>query len=112
MNNEISDRDFKYRLPLFIGAFVDVTIPGKQLINVFKIPAKALRDKDTVWIAKNKELHIRNVKIAHLDLDSVYLSGGVKKGEKVIISPLKGASNGLKIRITRKNNDTIKKTEK
>jgi len=38
-------------MPLFVGAFVDVTIPGRQLENVVNIPAQALRDQDTVWIA-------------------------------------------------------------
>jgi len=87
-------------IPLFVGAFVDVKISGRQLEDVVQIPAKALRDRDTVWVAVNKELQVRNVKIAHIDLDNVYLSGGVRVGEKIIISPIKGASNGLKIRIT------------
>ena len=39
------------------------------------------------------------MKIAHLDQDNIYLSGGVKPGEQIIISPIKGAANGLKIRI-------------
>ena len=47
----------------------------------------------------NKELQVRNVKIAHIDLDNVYISGGVRIGESIIISPIKGASNGLKVRI-------------
>ena len=86
-------------MPLFVGAFVDVKISGRQLEDVVRIPAKALRDRDTVWVAVNKELQVRNVKIAHIDLDNVYLSGGVRVGEKIIISPIKGASNGLKVRI-------------
>tara|TARA_B100000700_G_C15021301_1_gene845846 strand:+ start:112 stop:1230 length:1119 start_codon:yes stop_codon:yes gene_type:complete len=86
-------------IPLFVGAFVDVHIPGRQLENVVQIPARALRDRDTVWIAMGNELKIRSVKIAHVDLDNVYLSAGVVPGEKIIISPLKGASNGLKVKL-------------
>ena len=89
-------------MPLFVGAFVDVTIPGRQLENVVNIPAQALRDQDTVWIALEGELEVRRVKIAHLDQDNIYLSGGVKPGEQIIISPIKGAANGLKIRIAGK----------
>jgi multidrug efflux pump subunit AcrA (membrane-fusion protein) len=94
-------------MPLFVGAFVDVSIPGRQLENVVNIPAQALRDQDTVWIALEGELAVRRVKIAHLDQDNIYLSGGVKQGEQIIISPIKGAANGLKIRIAGKE-----KTEK
>ena len=88
-----------FKIPLFIGSFVDVKIPGRKLKNVVQIPAKALRDRDTVWVVVNKQLQIRNVKIAHIDLDNVYISGGVKIGEKIVISPIKGASKGLKVRI-------------
>jgi len=96
---EIREKAENFKIPLFIGSFVDVKIPGRQLADVVRIPAKALRDRDTVWVVVNKELQIRNVKIAHIDLDNVYLSGGVKIGEKIIISPIKGASKGLKVRV-------------
>ena len=66
---------------------------------MIRIPAKALRDRDTVWVVVNNELQIRNVKIAHIDLDNVYISGGVQIGEKIVTSPIKGASKGLKIRV-------------
>jgi multidrug efflux pump subunit AcrA (membrane-fusion protein) len=96
---EIIEVEEFFKIPLFIGSFVDVNIPGRQLADVIQIPAKALRDRDTVWVVVNKQLQIRNVKIAHIDLDNVYISGGVKIGEKIVISPIKGASKGLKVRI-------------
>ena len=98
-SSEFHEIQAESTVPLFVGAFVDVKISGRQLEDVVQIPAKALRDRDTVWVAVNKELQVRNVKIAHIDLDNVYLSGGVRIGEKIIISPIKGASNGLKVRI-------------
>ena len=96
---EISEKEEFFKIPLFIGSFVEVKIPGRQLADVIQIPAKALRDRDTVWVVVNKQLQIRNVKIAHIDLDNVYISGGVNIGEKIVISPIKGASKGLKVRI-------------
>ena len=96
---EILEVEEFFKIPLFIGSFVDVKIPGRQLADVIQIPAKALRDRDTVWVVVNKQLQIRNVKIAHIDLDNVYISGGVNIGEKIVISPIKGASKGLKVRI-------------
>ena len=96
---EIPEKEEFFKIPMFIGSFVEVKIPGRQLADVIQIPAKALRDRDTVWVVVNKQLQIRNVKIAHIDLDNVYISGGVKIGEKIVISPIKGASKGLKVRI-------------
>ena len=100
---EIPEKEEFFKIPLFIGSFVDVKIPGRQLTDVVQIPAKALRDRDTVWVVVNKQLQIRNVKIAHIDLDNVYISGGVIIGEKIVISPIKGASKGLKVRIAGDN---------
>ena len=82
-----------------MGAFVDVVIPGRKLENVVHIPAKALRDRDTVWIASQGEIQVRTVKIAHVDFDDVYLSGGIRIGEKIITSPVKGAANGMKVQL-------------
>ena len=78
---------------------MDVVIPGRQLENVVHIPAKALRDRDTVWIASQGEIQVRTVKIAHVDFDDVYLSGGIRIGEKIITSPVKGAANGMKVQL-------------
>ena len=83
-----------------------------MLFRSVNIPAQALRDQDTVWIALEGELEVRRVKIAHLDKDNIYLSGGVKPGEQIIISPIKGAANGLKIRITGKGKIRIKGYER
>ena len=98
-------------IPLFLGAFVDVVIPGRQLENVVHIPAKALRDRDTVWIVSEEKIQVRTVKIAHVDFDDVYLSGGVRIGEKIIISPVKGAANGMKVQLAgRKRMDGKRKS--
>ena len=105
LQSEYKENKSFSEIPLFVGAFVDVHIPGRKLKNVIQIPARALRDRDTVWIAMGSELKIRNVKIAHIDLDNVYLSSGVAPGEKIIISPIKGAANGLKIKLSKDIND-------
>ena len=100
-------------MPLFLGAFVDVVIPGRQLQNVVHIPAKALRDRDTVWIASQGEIQVRTVKIAHVDFDDVYLSGGIRIGEKIITSPVKGAANGMKVQLAgEKKKEGKRKSEK
>ena len=96
---EISVNRQVINIPLFLGAFVDVVIPGRQLENVVHIPAQALRDRDTVWIASDGEIQIRTVKIAHIDFDDVYLSGGIRIGDKIITSPIKGAANGMKVQL-------------
>ena len=87
------------RMPLFIGAFVDVSIPGKTLENIIELPIQSLRNENTVWIVKGDTLEIRPVKIAHLEEDSFFVAKGLDAGEQVVVSPLKGAANGLKVQI-------------
>ena len=109
LQSDFNGKESFSEIPLFIGAFVDVNIPGRQLKNVVQIPALALRDRDTVWIALGNELNIRSVRVAHVDRDNVYLSEGVVPGEKIIISPIKGAANGLKIKFSEDINKKDKK---
>ncbi len=86
-------------IPLFIGSFVDISIPAQTLRSVFVIPAHALREQDTVWVAKEGKLEIRPVEVAYIDKDEVFISKGLNDGDQLITSPLKGAAPGLKVRI-------------
>jgi len=57
-----------------------------------------LRNGNTVWLRAQRELQIRTVEVAHQDGDTVFLSSGIEADARVIISPLKGAADGLKVR--------------
>ena len=92
-----SKNEAAFSVPLFIGAFVEVKIPGKTLESVIELPVRALRDENTVWVVENELLQIREVEIVHLEGDSFYVSKGLKPGEEVVTSPLKGAANGMKV---------------
>ena len=92
-----SKNEVAFSVPLFIGAFVEVKIPGKTLESVIELPVRALRDENTVWVVENELLQIRKVEIVHLEGDSFYVSKGLKPGEEVVTSPLKGAANGMKV---------------
>ena len=77
-----------------------VSIPGKILENIIELPIQSLRNENTVWIVKGDALKIRPVKIAHLEKDSFFVAKGLEVGEQVIVSPLKGAADGLKVQIS------------
>ena len=89
-------------IPLFIGAFVDVTIPAQTFKDVFIIPANALRDQNTVYLKNEGALEIRPVEVAYVKKEEVFIAKGLREGEKLITSPLKGAAPGLKIRVAGK----------
>lgn len=84
--------------PLAVGLFVKAAIKGKSIDNSLIIPRIALRGKNQVYIVSDdNKMEIRTVTVASTSTDEVILTSGVSAGEKVIISPVRTASNGLNV---------------
>lgn len=87
-------------IDLSMGMFVDVIISGKQLDNIVSLPRIALRHKNTVWIMDdNDQLRIRSVSPLRFERDEVLLSHGLAGGERIILTHLTAAAEGMKLRI-------------
>ncbi|NOX95803.1 MAG: efflux RND transporter periplasmic adaptor subunit [Alphaproteobacteria bacterium] len=85
-------------MPLIMGLFVDATIRGKPFHNAIVLPRSALYGRDTVYvIADDATLDRRTVHIVSTDRDTITISGGVNAGERVAVSPLRGADDGDEI---------------
>lgn len=84
---------------LAIGSFVDVEIQGKLLKNVIAIPRFALRENNTVWISDKGVLEIREAAVRRLLPDEAIISDGINAGDQVVVSSIKGAASGLKLRL-------------
>jgi RND family efflux transporter MFP subunit len=85
--------------PLIPGAFVNVSIQGQMLEQVAELPRHALRgDGDVVWVARDGRLKIQPVSVAHTQGDRVYISEGLEAGDKVVVSSLDVATNGMLVR--------------
>jgi len=88
------------RQALEMGMFVKADIEGDTIDNVFVIPRRALRDGDTVWIADGSNmLRTRHVRVYRREYDSVVISGGLSAGDRVVLTSIPGAADGLKLRI-------------
>jgi len=84
---------------LAIGSFVDITFRGRTMENVFAMPRPALRDNSTAWIIDPENLlRIREVKTVRLERDEVFVSEGLEPGDRIILTNLTGAANGMKLR--------------
>jgi RND family efflux transporter MFP subunit len=93
------------RQELIAGAFVDVEIKGTVLDNVFSIPRSAIRVGPQVWVAdQDNLLRIRKVTIARHERDHVLVRNGLKDGERIILTTLSGAAEGMKIRVEKQEN--------
>ncbi|MFQ5736476.1 MAG: efflux RND transporter periplasmic adaptor subunit [Thermodesulfobacteriota bacterium] len=87
------------RPPLAFGAFVEVRIDGKTAHGVVTIPRGALRDGSTVWtVDEENRLRIKEVEPLRVEHEEVLLAKGLEGGEKVIITTLSGAADGMKLR--------------
>jgi RND family efflux transporter MFP subunit len=88
----------KRKPPLIPGTFVRVEIFGKELDHVCELPRSAIRPDNTVYIADNGLLRIRQVQILQTVENKAYVSTGIKPGDLIITSPLSAVTEGMKIR--------------
>lgn len=84
---------------LIIGSLLEVTIEGKPLQNVIRLPRGYLRQDDTVWVNEGGILHILPVTIVFRDADFVYLSEGLPDGAAVVTTGLSTVVEGAALRM-------------
>jgi RND family efflux transporter MFP subunit len=85
--------------PLLAGSYVEVEILAKQVASAVSLPRIALRDGDQVFVMDASErLEIRDATVAWRDRDTVLVVGGVRDGDRVVVSPVPAPSAGMKLR--------------
>jgi membrane fusion protein, multidrug efflux system len=86
--------------PLLVGMFVDVEIFGASVDDVRVLPRFALREGDRVWVADDAGvLHMRQAEVIRVRDEEVLVRLPMGPAERVIISQLSGATDGMKIRV-------------
>ena len=91
-------------IPLAPGIFVSGDIRGESMPGTIVIPRAGLRGKDQVYIAGGDGiLSIKTVQVASSDRDRVIISGGLNPGEAVVISPIRGVADGMKIDVVKRS---------
>jgi len=101
-------RENRERAPLMSGSFVNVKITGRELKGVFSIPRSALRDGNTVWLLDAQSaLKIVKVNVARIQGDRVIIDKGLMDGQRLVLTKISGAADGLKLRDMDANNDRI-----
>lgn len=90
----------KQRPALPNGTFVRASINAGTIKNAIVLPREAVRDNSTLWIASEGDaLSIRKVEIAFETRDEAVVTSGLSPGERVVITKISGAADGLKLRI-------------
>ncbi|MGB5995510.1 MAG: hypothetical protein WBG20_08845, partial [Candidatus Deferrimicrobiaceae bacterium] len=93
------------RKDLEIGMFVDVEIIGKTLNGVYAVPRSALRDGDTVWTMDDEgKLRVTPVTVVRRERDTVVLRDSFEEGDRVVLTNISGAAEGMKLRLAGEEN--------
>lgn len=82
--------------PLLLGEFVEVIIKGKSLKEVTRIPRKALRQNDSVWLDNQGKLEIIKVKVLFRESDTI-LVRDIPEGSILITSDIAAPISGRNI---------------
>ena len=99
VRNPLGDEPAAPHAPLILGEYVRVDIQGRTLENVFRIPRTALRDNARIWVAgEDGTLQVRHVDPVWRDAEFVLLQEGLASGERLIVSDLAAAVDGMAIR--------------
>ena len=84
--------------PLAVGLFVTANITGRDVENAYILPRSALRGQNSVYVAEEGgTLSVRTVEVIDSNSERVVVSSGVRGGEMVVTSPIRGASDGMRI---------------
>jgi RND family efflux transporter MFP subunit len=99
--DEPVDREAAGRLAerLKPGMFVTVSIEGRRVPDVHRLPRHLLHDGDTVFLADGDQLIIQPVTVLRRFKTAVVISEGLADGDLVVTTPLSGAVEGMMIRI-------------
>nr|MCH9683087.1 efflux RND transporter periplasmic adaptor subunit [Deltaproteobacteria bacterium] len=86
-------------LPLLPGAFVDVQLTGSAPSDVVAVPRVTVFEGRHVWVVDDEQrMHRRTLQIAWGDDEQVYASGGLRDGDRVVVTPPTPAIDGMEVR--------------
>ncbi len=85
---------------LLMGSYVSAEIEGRTLESVYPVKRSHFRDNNTVWILDDKDqLDIRNVKIAFMDSEKVYVNEGLNENEKLVVTDIAAPVEDMPLRV-------------
>lgn len=85
---------------LKMGSFVRAEIQGRRVEDVVVLPRSVLRPDDTVLIAnEQRKLELRPVTVARSEPRNVYISDGIRAGERVVTTSLDAPIPGMQLAI-------------
>jgi len=86
-------------MPLAVGLFVEADIAGVVVENAVVLPRSAVRRNNTVLIVDDDDrLRFREVDVLRVGGNDAVVTGGLARGDKVLVSSLEAVTDGMKVR--------------
>lgn len=84
--------------PLTVGLFVNAEIEGLSAEDIYVLPRSALRNNNQVLLVDAEDkLRFRSIKPLRLYQDNVLVEAGLANGDRVCLSPLQTAIEGMTV---------------
>lgn len=88
------------RPPLAVGMFVEAEIYGRPSGQVMPLPRTVLRGADQILVVDEMGfVRFRQVKLFRVERDRILLRSGIEEGDRIIVSPLENAFDGMEVEI-------------
>ena len=93
------------RAPLAVGLFVEAEIAGRPVEGVYALPRSVLRsgergaESHVYVVDPESRLRTRPVVLLRTEGERVIIGAGIAPGDRVMISPLLGVVDGMRVRV-------------
>lgn len=84
--------------PLLVGQFANVEISGIAPQDYFQVRRLGLRPGNEVWAVEDDALTIVPVRVLQRFEDTVYVTGGLRSGQEVVVGGIQFATEGMRVR--------------
>ncbi len=79
------------------GAFVEVMVPDKKFVDVFRVPPTALYSGNTIYVIEDGRLAERTIKVVGAVDNDLLIEGPVKSGEKILATRVSTPGSGVRV---------------
>jgi RND family efflux transporter MFP subunit len=86
--------------PVLVDSYVRVEMQGAELTEVYPVPRDYLHDGAYIWVMNDENrMEIRPVEVAFRDKQTVYLSGGLQAGDRIVTTDISAPVEGMLLRL-------------
>jgi len=86
------------QIALKVGMFVNAEIEGLSYPGVTIVPRNAVKN-DMIWVVQEQKLRRKSVEVLRLENDFAFISDGLTKNDRVLITRLSFYVDGMPVRV-------------